>query len=252
MFHLAAYRGALTGATNEAVGGVQDDVLTRAQSTNNYVLDTPMTLVAAYAQSLVMTRARLNSPTLRMISPPHIRPVRQAALPAGGELVQWFGNQPLALKANEEIGVEATGDNADVATILLWLTTGLMPIPAGPIITQRWTSSTAAVSGVWTSITMTLEQSLPPGDYALVGSECLSTNAIAHRWIIPNQFWRPGVLSQAGVTVQTDIRLQTRQLGRFGQFKNTAMPTCQVLVNGTDNSHIGFWQIVPLFPFGGF
>lgn len=247
MFHLSAYFVSLSTVANTDAPALNDDVLTRINS--HFMLSQQMDLILAAAMSATLNRARLNSPTLRVISPQFILPIEAAVKPATRpSLATWLDN-PFTLQPNEEISMEATSDIAmgnENFTGLVWLTSGLEPIPPGDVYNTRFTSVTAAVANTWTSLVITFDQGLPPGLWAMVGSELVSTNAQAHRWIFPGQIWRPGGLSKPAVGSQTHQIFYDRRLGIWGRFTNTTLPTLQVLVNGTDNAHTGWMSLVKI------
>jgi hypothetical protein len=78
----------------------------------------------------------------------------------------------------------------------------------------------------------------------MVMSECQSTNAIAHRWIIPNQIPRPGFPSFAALGSRLPYAMSSGQLGLMGSFRSNDLPRPQLLVNGTDNAHEGYLYVI--------
>lgn len=247
-FHLAALTATLpTAVANVAFTAVQDDIITRSPVTGAFMLPEDMMLFAATAMSANMNRTRFSSASLRQINQPHIRPVIRSAAPRDLERVAQYLDQPWRLKANEELTLEGTSDigaASELGIALLWFGKGINPVPPGDIITARATATTAAVVNTWTSLGMTLDQTLPPGVYALVGSECISTTGIAHRWIIPNQFLRPGFLSGTAIGNRGQWEMMQRYFGVLGQFVNTVLPIPQVLCTAADAAHTLFLQLI--------
>lgn len=247
MFHLAAYQGSLVLNTETAMTGLVDAVLTRSATSALYVFQQQMKLLAAVGMSVGMTRVYMSSPSLRQINLPYMRPIIAAVKPASGSEICWLADQPLTLPAFEEIGpvaVSTTNPGPETGTLLAWLGDMIQPIPPGDILTARGTASFAAVANTWTLGSFTLDTSLPPGVYALVGSEHISATAIAHRWQIPGQLWRPGSMSHQATSDRQDWRLATRRLGMYGSFQNTAPPQLEVLCTSTDASHEVYLQLV--------
>lgn len=249
MFHLVANTIALGTTANTAVPAIQDDFIPRNSTTNNFMLPQDMDLVAAAAMSATLNRVRINTPTLRMITLPFIRPVFVNALPQAQGRIALYLDQPFRLPAWEELAIEATSDIAmgtERFNSLMWLAMGLDPIPPGRIFTMRATSTTAAVANAWTTIAYTMADNLPPGTYALVSSECISTNGIAHRWNIPNQIMRPGFLSHGALGDAAGLSQMGRQFGLMGTFVNTNLPQAQVLCNAADAVHTLYMQLVKI------
>lgn len=247
MHHLAAYFLAIGQTANTDITALNDDVLTRTNG--HFQLARDMDLMAGCVMSATLNRARLNSPTLRVVSPQFIYPPEVSLTPTDHPNMAWWLDSPFRLKAGEEIALEATSGLAcgtENLVGLIWITEGLQPVPAGDIYNARWTSTTACVANTWTTLTITMDQGLPPGVWALVGSTHQSTTGKAHRWIIPNQTWRPGALSQTALGNATHRNFEDRRLGLFGTFVNTIMPQVQVLANTTDNAHVGLMQLVKI------
>lgn len=246
-FHLLAYTsGTLSTTANFDVPALTDDIFVISTATSHYLMDKDVAVLAAWAGSATLQRVRLASATLRQISQPYIRPVNVGVLPATDpNVANWLTN-PFKLPMNEDVGVEATSDIAmgnERVTVLLWVTDGLDSLPPGEIIATRFTSTTAATANAWTTLAITLENQFPPGDYYLVMSEHYSTNGIAHRWIVPNQYYRPGGLSFATVGLRTALPFYQYEYGAWGRFKNTTVPRFQVLCNGADATHVGYMYI---------
>ena len=244
MLHLAAFTEAIDNTANNDVTFLNDEYL---DNVNNHArLRSPMSLVAAFVASATLDRVRLDSPTLRLIGNPFIRPINLAALPAADPNLMDLTRNPFALKVGEEIAMQATSGVAmtERFTGLIWLADRIEPAPIGNIYPIRFQSSTAATANAWSTLTITLDQAIAPGEYALVGSEVQSTNAIAHRWIIPDKPWRPGFLSISAVANRTHKLLYEQGLGNWGRFLNTSLPQLQVLCNGADAAHVGYMYMV--------
>ncbi len=244
--HVIAWTAVIGNGANTEVAALNDDIIVLSVS-NRFMLPTDFWMLLAFASSATLLRARINSPTLRQVSPPQIRPIEVSLLPTDLPSIASWLDQPFRLLKDEQLILEATSGVAmtERFTALAWLAPEVPgPVPSGDVITLRFTSATAAVANVWTTLTITLEQDLPPGRYAMVGSEMQSTNAIAHRWIIPNQLWRPGNVSITALANAGSDLFYRRRLGEWGQFVNTAMPQPQVLCNAADAVHAGFLQIV--------
>jgi hypothetical protein len=248
MFHLAAYAGNKGAVVDDSVPGVVDPALSRSATSNLYIFQQKLQLLAGVAMSATMARCKLSSPTLRQINTFYLRPTIAAQIPASLAIVDWYGDQPVMLPSLEEVGPLITNTSAanEQTTVLIWIATSVDPVPPGQIIHARATSTTAAVANTWTTMSFTLEQSLPTGTYAIVGSEHISAHGIAHRVVFPNMIFRPGSLSHQSVNDIQDIRLLTRRLGSYGTFVNTAPPLVDVFCSAADASHEFYFQLVPI------
>lgn len=242
--HLAAYTELIDATANIDVNFLTDDYL---DLVNNHArLRSPMSLVAAWAGAPTLNRVRFDSPSIRLVGNPFIRPINQAILPTADPNLDDKTRNVFRFQVGEEIAMQATAAPAmtERFTGLIWLAERITPIPIGDIYCIRATSTTAAVANTWTTLTMTLDQALAPGAYALVGSEHQSTNAIAHRWVIPDRPWRPGFLSVTDVANRTHKLLYQYGLGEWGRFLNTSLPQPQALCNAADAAHVIFMHVV--------
>lgn len=246
MHHLLGFTVSIGQTANTELTALDDQIITRTAN-GRYMLPQDMLLLAAYAGSATMLRARLNSSSLRQINPRYVLPVEVGAAPTDVPLFESLVDNPFQLKAFEEMVYEATSGLAcgnEQAHGLLWIAANLQQAPLGDVYNCRITSSTAAVANVWTSLTFTMETSLPPGTYALVGSDLVGAGGIAHRWLIPNQLWRPGALCRAAIGDAPGDIFVRRRLGEWGRFPNTALPGLQVLCNTTTAAWAGFMALV--------
>lgn len=243
MFHLLGYFESIDNTANIDVAAMTDDVFPKIGDHYQFLQD--IDIVAAYAGAANLDRARINSPTLRIISPQYIRPVNTAILtPTNPNVADWI-DQPFSVPTGEEVAIEmtATAAGPQNAQALLWVTDRIDPVPNDNVHDVRATSTGTAVVNVWTTISYTFDQALPSGTYNLVGSRVISTNAIAHRWILPGQLWRPGALSCQGVSHIPHQIFVRRRLGVFGRFVNVNLPQLQVLCNVADNAHTIYMEL---------
>lgn len=249
MYHLLAFRGTVADVANTEIAGIQDQVVSRNPSTNRFMLPAPMLLWAMTAFSATINRARVNMPSYRLIALPQIRPVMTGLRPTDQHILQLLLDQPMRMQENEELIVEGTSDvgaGGEPMTALLWVGPQLDPVPPGDVYTLRATSTTAAVANTWTQTPMTLEQTLPPGNYALISSEHISATGYAHRWFFPNQTLRPGGCSAITLGARPNHEFNNRLFGKMGEFLNTVLPTPEVLCTAADAAHTFFLQVVKI------
>jgi len=241
MFHLAAfYKSDLGNTADTDINAVTDDLLNI--NNNHIVIPESMKLIGAYAGSATLNRAKFETPSMRQIAGPYIRPVNVNTLPPTNANMWIMDYSPYQLMAGEELQVKATSAVAmtEAFYALAWLQQRYVNPPVGPITPLRATSTMAAVTGAWTSVSLTWGDTIPAGTYALVLSECFSTNAIAHRWVLDGYFYRPGFLSGASNAIRLPDGINKGQFGQLGTFRSNNLPRLQVLCNGADNAHTAF------------
>jgi hypothetical protein len=246
MFHLAAYFKSVDTTVNADITALTDSVLTI--SNNHFRLVDNMQLVGAAAMSATLIRARLDSPTLRIVGNPYILPSNTGVTPVAESRMANLYRYPYPMPPREELAMQATANpgTTENFTGLVWLSLGAVPIPPGRVQWVRITSTTAAVANAWTNIALTFETSLPSGYYSVIGSRAWSTNGQAHRLIFPGQVWRPGYLSKVAAGNQDPPPNYNGDFGELGRFVNDNPFQCEVLCNGTDNSHNLYVGLVPV------
>lgn len=245
MFHLAAFEEAIDNTADVDLDAVLDNILRIENS--HFKFGRPINLGWAWAGSATLARGRIDCPSFRQITNPHLLPIEGAVLPADDPNVCDFMESPLELPAGEEIGVRLTSAVAcgtEQSSALLGLYPSFRAAPRGNIHGLRFTSSTAAVARTWTQIAVAFEENVRSGIYAVVGGKIVSTNAIAFRLIFEDQQERPGALGYAAESTSPWPRQLKGGLGEWGRFHSDRMPNIEVYNNGTDNSHVGYLEIV--------
>lgn len=246
LFHLAAYTVAIGTTANTDITALTDDIL--PITNGHFIPPNDYDLIAACVMSPTLTRARLNSGTIRQINPTYIRPITAAAVPGTNPGVMNLRRDPFRVKGQEELALEATSGVAmtERLTGLIWLERRFEAVPVGDVYIIRASSTTAAVANAWTTIALTFETGLPAGRYAIIDSDCQSTNAIAHRFMLDNQFERPGNMSITAVANRKADILTAQMLGKYGEFSTYSLPRCQVLCNSADNAHDLYISVVKI------
>lgn len=237
MYHVMAHYNSTFGITLSDLSPVSDDII--SVQNNHFLPSTDLKLFGGYFSAADLSVIQLATPKTRQVVPPYLIPLQAAALP--GDRPNWVDmrDNPFLLRAVEEIQVLATVGGAGAEPIygLLFAGYSLDPIPAGDLYTLHGTATTAGVVGSWVSLSITWDQTIPAGRYAMVSSQVRSTNAVAHRWIFKDQVLRPGFLSQNAVGDYIDPYWYRGGFGVMGYFTTTTYPTCQVLCNAADASH---------------
>lgn len=235
--HVLAYTGSSHDATVDATP-VPDDIFTVMNG--HFFPPNPLKLFAFYAGGTILNSVQLVTPSTRQISIPRMVPVSLVVAPPTDPNVIDLRMNPLSLNALEEISLLNTlGTNASNLPFVNVLFVGdqLQPPQRGDILTLHGTATTAAVAFGWTSITITWDNTLPSGTYAIVGAQVISATAIAHRFIFKDSVYRPGFLSVGSAGIRTAFDYYRGGMGTLGMFTTTTYPTLQVLCSGTDAAH---------------
>jgi hypothetical protein len=238
MYHVLAYQGSSHDVVGLDATPVQDDIF--SIQNGHFLPQNDLLLYGLYCGGNLLQYTQLVTPTTRQISIPRMIPISSTILPPTNPNMVDMRGQPFHLRAIEEISMLNTlGTNASNLPFvnLLFVGNSLVPVPQGDIYTLHGTSTTAAVSLAWTSISITYDTTIPAGTYAIIGCQHISTNALAHRFIFKDQIYRPGFVSVTSAGNRPNWEYYRGGMGQLGTFTTVTYPTIQVLCNGTDASH---------------
>ena len=235
MFHTLAFGGAKTDSTaNEAVPGVVDPGWT-LNAQNRYISPTKLKVFAGMMLNDTLTAARINAPSLRNLGLPEVYPGTVSDDPATFPAFAVWGLDGPEIQATEGFGMDASNgaSTIDRAHGGLWVRDKVEPLPAGKRFTITGTSTQTLLLDAWTTGTITLNQELPYGTYAVIGMNCVCNDAYLARLVFPGlTAWRPGCTVQF-VYGQYDTRDYWRagKLGQWGQFISTQPPQLDLIGN---------------------
>lgn len=245
MFHVLGYQGSSHDVVGLDATPIPDDIVTIQNG--HFLPSTDLNLFGFYAGGSILNYVQLVTPTTRQISVPRLVPINNSVTPPNNpNMVDLRGN-PLRLRAVEEISMLNTlGTNASNIPFIniLFVGKSLDPIPQGDILTLHGTSTTTAVVNGWTSLAITYDNTLPAGTYAIIGAQVQSANAIAHRFIFKDMFYRPGFMSVTSFYNRPVWDYYRGAMGLLGTFTTTTYPTLQVLCAVADAAHDVTFSII--------
>lgn len=232
--HTFGFAGAKTDSTaNENIAAPADASLTRTANGNQYLMPYDAQIIWAAALNDTITSATLQYPSYRDVGVPYISPLNPVAAFTGEVFTcQWGDNGPRVRKT-EELGAQVSNgaSTVDTAAVLLSISDGKVPLPAGRRFTVHGTTTQTLVANAWTLGGITLDQTLPFGRYGVIGLEFTGSNAILGRLVFTaNTYYRPGAVTHQ--TVGLGDRAQIMRYGRqglLGTFDQTSPPNCELL-----------------------
>jgi len=235
MMHLAAFYSSVDPAgVLTALAGVNDQVLN--VSGNNVRIPPGMNFVAGAACTAVAGTAflggQIQAPSLRDMWYPDIGMIDvgigwdQVISP-----VMWYGDNAFELVPAEDMNffINTNPAAAEATYGLVWLSDGAPQPVQGDIKTVRCTASITQVAGSWVNGALTFTQTLPYGDYQVVGLRAAGTATVAVRLVFPGGIWRPGTVGLDGATLTGLPQLMQGAAGDLGVFNTNVPPSVDVM-----------------------
>lgn len=246
-FHLAGYTQSQDSAVLINAAALADQSL---QVNGNQIIvpNDLTTIIWAYALGPNASRAQLVSPSLRRIFNQEIFPLDVNAVATDQLALELFGGSPLQLDPGEPLeGWMAESNAAASRVTILACLADAPPIPiVGDIHSIRVSSTGAAVANSWTNITLTFNDVLPSGTYALVGATLFSANMQAFRFVFKGGAYRPGAIGSSALSTRINPMFRYGAMGSWGEFENLTPPSVDVLCNGADASFQGVLDLVQI------
>ena len=246
MFHLAAYSESQdTAGVIVPCAAIADPSLT-VSGDNIQVPDFAPNLLGAWATGITISRAQLQSPSLRRNVNYEIIPLSVGAVPVSNEPLFYKRDFPIPLDGGEQMQayVAETAAGAERETVLVWFSDGPIQPVNGEVYSVRVTAAQTLTAFTWTNGSLTFDQALPVGRYAIVGAHFVSAGLMAFRFLLQGQTARPGGIgSQSAAAYATNVQ-RDGGLGSWGEFEHNTPPTVDFLSQLADTSETGVLDLV--------
>jgi hypothetical protein len=238
-FHLAGYSAAVDQAAIAPIAAIADPSLSVAGN-NIQIPDFAPYLMGAYGLGINLTRAQLQSPSLRRVVNPELRPLDVLALPSTYPPFIDLMHNPIPLDIAEQMQAFTAEDGAGATrmNVLAWLGDGKVDVITDPIFSVRLTGATTLVAFTWTNGAMVFDQVLPVGDFAIVGAKVTSTTLIAFRFVFQGSTPRPGGIGSATAALVEAKGQRYGGWGIWGYFHSTTPPTIDYLASAADAAEV--------------
>lgn len=175
--------------------------------------------------------ARLVSPSLRRVNPLYITPVEIALVPTEPIAAVYHPESPVKLEVNEALELEIAGTvvGAEELVTGVFLAPGAVPPVKGEIFTLNCSVNVALVLHAWTYAEITFPDSLPVGNYRVVGARANIANGVLFRLVPVGEAWRPGgICAQAVDDLDPDLQ-RFGGLGNWFTFNSIQPPGLEVI-----------------------
>lgn len=227
------------------VAALQDQHV-RVEGDNVIVPSALANLAGAYALGPTLLQAQVETPSLRRTLLLDLPVFEVGALPADHTKIFDLFYNPLPLDPTEPLRfrVAEGAAGAEREYGLVWLTDGKLAPVGGEIFTVRGTLSGTAVANAWTNLALTIGQTIPAGDYQVVGFSAHSANMIAARLVFVGGAARPGVLGAASEDFIFNPLFRRGGLGVWGEFEHSQPPTVDVLCSAADSSFVVYLDLL--------
>jgi hypothetical protein len=231
MFHLSLYALTPPGAPFSLldVPAVEDSVITIVN--RHPIFQTPIELINWYANGSVdISRVVLQTPKVRVIQNPSLRPFDAAAVPSTRNFFPDYRRHPLHLNAIDENQMLMSGSAGTGAAYVVaaWFGDGQYAASAGDVLTvHAVTPALTTPALTYASATFSIDTPLPAGQYTVVGMDAYAAGLDFARLIFPGQQpypWRPGVVCGQDPTFQGGYCFRFGALGNYGSFMSYAQP----------------------------
>jgi hypothetical protein len=247
-FHLALYYASLAGnAALTQLNALGDQVI--APAANGYLVPPVINKVMAVSGvGGLLIRAQINSASIRDFTPFDCAPINNGAVVAIPAAFQDFRSQPLPLLTNEELDafILNSGAGPTKTLVAVWFCDGPVTPVKGRVFTVHWTSGNAlAAADAWSSITPVLDNGLPSGTFALVGSRLESATGQFHRFIPKGgNPYRPGTFCTQVSTGSIGDQFRYGNCGEWLRFTNTTLPTIEEFALAADATQQGYLDLI--------
>lgn len=216
---------------------------------NHFIMQQDMNLLMVAPFAGVMTRCQLNLPHWRFVNQPEIVPVIQTW--DGIEAREPYYLAPKNLTINNIDELQALISTSATATggalVALWMEplTNNLNLPAGQVYPCRFTSSISGATGAWARGNIVFDQTLPAGEYAVVGLDVVDAASQLARLRFQTYTMLPGTWVRQRATGSNPRFFRNGRWGNWGQFMNTAQPTLEIFsATGTATSQTGVLDLV--------
>lgn len=177
--------------------------------------------------------SRLVSPSLRRVNPLYITPIEIALIPTEPIAAIYHPQSPVKLETNEALELEIAGTPGAAEEIVtgVFLAPGAVPPVNGEIFTLNCSANVTAVLHAWAYSEITFPDSLPVGNYRVVGARIVRANSVLFRFVPVGAAYRPGgIAAQAVDDCDPDLQ-RFGGLGNWFTFSSIQPPGIEVIAS---------------------
>jgi len=252
MLWAIVWQKATGGAVTDQAGTLATDQTMPVDANSNPLFPIPMLNMMWWAGGATLTRVRVNAPKFRYITRSLIRPIDAQTTPSSRPIIMESWRHPLSYNAVEPINLLQSDTASETPNICGVFGDGNRNAAQGDMYTARFTTTFTPTANAWTaSGNITFDDTLPAGQYAIIGLDTFSTGLVAARVIalgpplpgtIPNI--RPGFVFPTSNNDQSTRYIRYGYLGELVRFVNTALPQLEIFNTAATANPEGYFDLV--------
>ena len=224
------YEAGAAAVTGTNITGVADAHL--KNESDAIIIPELNRLLGIHAGGQDLANVQVVSPSLRRTCLLDVSPVESTEAPASPPDPCFAGSGAPTLDFDEELTINADygGDSTPIdALAVIFLGDNNCNPVSGQMYTIKAALAATTGDGTWNNATLTLSQSLPVGNYKIVGARCENANAFAFRFVFIGGIWRPGNMCVADDHAKDVPKSRYGELGVWGSFAHNREPGVEIL-----------------------
>lgn len=200
---------------------------------------------AVLSAASTLTSARFEAPSLTRFVYPDIEPLVNDVIFGDSPQVSLDPAIVTPLLGDESLRLAINSDDAGAVKEygLVWFSDGPRSKSTGSIFPVRATSVVSLSAGEWVNGPLIFGQSLPYGDYDIVGMRAVGANLIAARLVFTGLSNRPGVAAVSDIDYHDKESFRWGSMGVFGRFNSNTPPRVDCL-GVTDTSQVFIFDLI--------
>lgn len=213
----------------------------------NIVIPKLNKIVGIHALGVDIRNVQLVSPSLRDFALHDVAPVEITDLPVFPPDFFDCAQNPIDLETDEQLIARAGNSNVgaqDEHIIIALSDSVITPLQGQKVRTIECTATAPAVANTWQNAQLTLLQTLPVGDYKVIGARCEQANTRAFRLVFVGGQWRPGHLAVASISAKSPKGSRFGEMGVWGKFSHLTPPSIDFFGDGTGGAAIIYLDLV--------
>ncbi len=241
MMHLSLFHSAIASSATvlAQLTSVAEPII--PASSSGFLVQPLNKIALACLMGTGSVRAQLQSASLRKNPYIDIVPVNRAAVGSAPVRHTDWSQAPLQLATNEELDAFASQNSGGsyAPTLGVIFCDGPLPdLSSKPHLTIHATSATTLTALGWTAVTFTLDQTLDPGTYAIIGMRAFSATGMFAR-VIPNMganVYRPGTTCVQAYDGAEIGKARHGGWGEWLRFATTNLPQIEMFATSADTA----------------